>query len=158
MKKTTSQITTVINKFRGPYAFLSNFSPSFIIVEGLAYPTVEHAYQASKTTELSEKLEIRNAETPGQAKKLGKSVTLRPNWEEIKVSVMENLLRLKFQDRTLRNKLLSTGTATLVEGNGWGDTFWGVDIKKNAGENHLGKLLMRIRAEISNGRSLDAKD
>ena len=87
------------------------------------------------------------AETPGLAKKLGRKATIRPDWEKIKLPIMEYLLRQKFGDKTLKALLIGTGDAELVEGNMWGDTYWGVC--KGKGENHLGKLLMKIREELN---------
>jgi N-glycosidase YbiA len=134
----------VINRFFGNYRFLSNFWPCRIKYEGLVYPSVEHAYQAAKTLDCSEKLKICEAKTPGQAKRMG--CTLRSDWEEIKLNVMLDLLRLKFSIPELKEKLLLTEDALLVEGNEWGDVFWGV--WEGRGENNLGKLLMKVRGEI----------
>lgn len=83
----------------------------------------------------------------GEAKKLGRTVVLRPDWNEVKVSIMRNVLALKFrQNPDLREKLLATGEAELIEGNHWKDTFWGVC--NGVGENWLGKLLMELREEL----------
>ena len=83
--------------------------------------------------------------TPGEAKRMGRQVTLRKDWEDVKISVMEKGLRMKFAIPELRDKLLATGEEELVEGNWWGDTCWGVC--KGVGANNLGKLLMKIREE-----------
>lgn len=135
-----------ISSFRGEHFFLSNFYSSPVTVDNIYYPTVEHAYQASKTLDYLERERIRRAQTPGIAKKLGKRITLREDWEDIKLSVMEYLLRQKFSREPLREKLKQTGDADLIEGNLWGDRFWGVYNGK--GENHLGRLLMKIRDEL----------
>lgn len=138
----------VIDSFEGEYRFLSNFFPIDPIPGGdtLYYPTVEHAYQAQKTTDLAVKRHIAGNKNPGYAKRAGQNVDLRPDWEEIKLDVMLRLLREKFKQPDLRKKLLATGDAHLVEGNHWKDTFWGV--YKGIGENHLGRLLMQVREEI----------
>jgi ribA/ribD-fused uncharacterized protein len=94
----------------------------------------------------NEILEIRSALTPGKAKRLGRKVTLRANWELIKIDVMLDLVRQKFQDPDLAWMLINTGDAELIEGNHWGDKFWGVC--NGEGENHLGKILMQVRDEI----------
>lgn len=133
--------------FNGPYWFLSNFYPCIIKYETITYSTVEHAYQASKTLDFSRRLEIAKARRPAQAKFLGRCVVLRPEWDDIKVSIMEELLERKFADQVLMQKLLDTGDATLIEGNWWGDEFWGV--YKGRGKNHLGKLLMKIRKKYA---------
>src|SRR5215469_15997678 len=136
----------MITSFRGEFEFLSNFSPSEVEFEGMKFSTVEHGFQSAKTLDLTERKLIQESTTPGKSKRLGRKVTLRPDWEEIKIEVMETLLRQKFSIPELKEKLLSTGTQTLVEGNGWGDTFWGVC--EGVGRNELGKLLMKIRGEV----------
>ena len=84
-----------------------------------------------------------------KAKKVGRHVDLRPDWEEVKVGIMEEIVRAKFtQNETMKQKLISTARARLVEGNYWHDVFWGVDLKTGEGENHLGKILMKVRAEL----------
>jgi hypothetical protein len=137
-----------INCFAGDYEFLSNFHASPLEYEGEVYPTVEHAFQAAKSLDVAERARIRAAETPGKAKRLGRKVKLREDWENVKVDIMDDLLCLKFSDPILRDKLNDTGDAELIEGNNWGDTFWGMDSKKWEGQNILGKLLMRVRNNI----------
>jgi len=136
----------VIDSFRDEFAFLSNFYESVIYVDGQKYQSVEHAYQASKTLDPFSKKLIREAKTPSQAKKLGKSVKLRPDWESVKIDLMKSFIVKKFENPFLRPLLLETGDAELVEGNTWGDKFWGVC--KGEGHNWLGKLLMQVRLEI----------
>jgi len=136
-----------ITSFAGEYDFLSNFYPAQVTFEQDVYPTVEHAYQAAKTNDPLERIAIRQASTPGQAKRLGKTVTMIQNWDNIKAHVMEDLLRQKFSDPFLMRKLIETRKRELIEGNTWGDTYWGVC--KGVGENMLGKLLMQIRKEIT---------
>lgn len=136
----------MIDQFRGPYEFLSNFSKSPITVDGIDYMTVEHAYQAHKTLDPAKRKHISLLPSPGSAKRAGQGVTLRPDWETVKIEVMARLLLLKFQDDALRAKLLATGDHELVEGNHWHDTFWGVCNGK--GENWLGRLLMGIRKQL----------
>ena len=80
--------------------------------------------------------------------KIGKIVCLREDWEEVKLKVMEDLVRIKFQNQELREKLLETGSLKIEEGNDWGDVFWGVDLETGEGENNLGKIIMKIRNEI----------
>jgi len=137
----------VVDRFTGEFAFLSNFYDSPITLNGFHYRTVEHAFQAMKTKNSSERERIRRASTPGLAKRLGRQVTLRRGWDEMKIAVMRDLLRLKFSVGTeLAEWLCNTGDAELIEGNYWGDTFWGVC--EGEGENMLGKLLMEIRDEL----------
>lgn len=135
----------MIKEFQGKYRFLSNFWPAEVDYNGYLFPSVEHAYQAAKTFDEDAQVEIAEM-TAGQAKRRGKTVTMRPDWDKIKTSVMFSLLRKKFSKEPLRGSLLATGEQQLEEGNYWGDTFWGVC--KGKGENHLGKLLMRVREEL----------
>ena len=136
----------MINCFDGEYAFLSNYYNSPITHDGITYPTNEHFFQAMKTLKIDERLAIAAAGTPGKAKRMGRSVTLRSDWETIKSYYMELGLRLKFQNPDLAAKLIATGDEELIEGNTWGDRIWGVC--DGEGENRLGKLLMKIREEI----------
>jgi N-glycosidase YbiA len=137
-----------ILEFEGRYAWLSNFYPVKVRLDNIEYPSVEHAYQAAKTFDQSERFKIRTAKSPGTAKKLGKKVTLRPNWNRLRLRVMEDLLRQKFERPDLRELLLTTYPGKLVEGNWWKDMYWGVFC--GVGENHLGRLLMKIRDDIRN--------
>src|SRR5579885_2482785 len=120
-------MTDPIKSFSGPYRFLSNFYmlPQPIEWEGLHYWTTEHAFQASKTHDVREKRRIQAlpANKPGEAKAAGKRVKLRPDWEDVKINVMEALLCLKFSHPILMRWLLETGDAHLEEGNTWKDRF-----------------------------------
>jgi ribA/ribD-fused uncharacterized protein len=143
----------MIDSFSGDYAFLSNFYPSPIVIhitkeDTVIAPTVEHYFQYAKTPSAEEGFEILAAATPGEAKRLGRKCNLRKDWESIKDFVMLDALRDKFSDPELRAKLLATGDEFLVEGNHWGDTYWGVCNGK--GRNMLGSLLMKVREEIKN--------
>lgn len=150
----------MINKFDGEYAFLSNFYPSEIIYgideEGKAIcaKTVEHAFQAAKAKNTDEALEILTAWSPGQAKKWGRRCVIRPDWDEIKNSVMHNYVNRKFAIPELREKLLATGKEYLEEGNYWHDNYWGVcyceRCQGEIGQNNLGKILMTIRGKMLN--------
>jgi hypothetical protein len=137
-----------IIEFRGETRWLSNFAEAEVVWEGRKYLTTEHAYQAAKT-QIEEEIEwIRSAPTPGKARKRGQKVTMRPDWDDVKLSVMRNLLEQKFQIPEYRKLLLDTGGHHLIEGNTWNDTFWGVDMKSGMGTNHLGRILMDIRDSL----------
>jgi ribA/ribD-fused uncharacterized protein len=141
-------MTDCINSFEGEYGFLSNFYLCDIRYERSIYKSLEAAYQAAKTTDLAIRERIRIAETPGIAKKLGRKLVIRPNWDNIKLQIMEELVRHKFTSHLdLREKLLATNNMKLIEGNYWGDTFWGVC--KGKGTNHLGQILMFVRQELT---------
>lgn len=138
-----------IRGFKGPNRWLSNFWPCLIIDnQGLTYRSVEHAYQATKFEYGSEMFEkIRTADTPAQAKKLGKSPGKRDDFDDIKEHLMYRLLKQKFHPETeLARWLNDTGNQDIIEENKWGDTFWGVC--NGEGKNVLGKLLMQVREEL----------
>ncbi|MGI4792150.1 MAG: NADAR family protein [Janthinobacterium lividum] len=140
-----------ITSFTGNYAFLSNFYPHPVEVDGNLYPTNEHAFQALKTDDPVERQKVREAKTPASAKSLGKRVTLREGWDTSRFEVMERLVRLKFSDADMAEKLLATGKRELIEGNTWRDTTWGCIMTKDGlwrGRNELGKILIRVRAEL----------
>jgi hypothetical protein len=137
----------MIGPFNNHFDFLSNFYPVVIKHDGIIFRSAEHAFQAAKSPHMDQKLRIASAETPGQAKKIGKVIECRPDWEQIKVRVMLDILRIKFSDPILAGKLVSTGSESLVEINTWGDTFWGMC--NFVGKNKLGKLLMKVRCELS---------
>jgi ribA/ribD-fused uncharacterized protein len=134
-----------IDDFNGNYRFLSNFYPCTVEYEGITYPSNEHYYVAMKTTDLNLRREVANVSTPGQVKRFGRAMEIRPDWDSVKLQVMEYGLRQKFSDPTLAQMLKDTGDAQLVEGNTWGDTYWG--ICKGVGHNYLGKLLMKVRED-----------
>jgi ribA/ribD-fused uncharacterized protein len=133
-------------KFENEYEFLSNFSPCIIDVLMIKFPTVEHAFQASKTSWESERIMISQLPTPGQAKRAGRKIHLRSDWEKIKIDVMYKLLQQKFSQPLFRDLLLKTGDIEIVEDNNWNDQFWGMC--NGRGQNQLGKILMKIRNEI----------
>jgi ribA/ribD-fused uncharacterized protein len=138
----------MIDKFDGDYAFLSNFYEAPCKFEGEVYPTVEHAFQAAKTLDLDERKRIAKAETPGQAKRMGRNVSLRADWEDIKTDVMRECLISKFSHPVLKMQLLATDEEELIEGNYWHDTCWGIcscEKCNGKGENRLGKILMEVR-------------
>lgn len=148
-----------IAEFRGDNAFLSNMVRSQVKLDGVVYPTVEHAFQASKTMDPAERQKILAAEKAGEAKRLGGPkgvITKREGHDAEAEAVMKALLHQKFQHPRLREALLKTGERDLVEGNAWGDEVWGATRKPNGdfvGHNRLGKLLMEVRQEIRENRA-----
>lgn len=135
-----------ITQFRDEYFFLSNFYLCNIEYNGFKYTSVEAAFQAQKCLDKNVMAEFTKM-TPGQAKKHGRKVKLRNDWESVKLSIMEELVRIKFtSNRDIQQLLLDTQNAELIEGNNWNDRFWGVC--KGKGENNLGKILMKIRNEF----------
>lgn len=136
-----------IREFKGDYAFLSNFWHEWVEYDGIEFPTAEHAFQAAKSLDPAVRRRVATASTPGEAKREGRRLTLRSDWEAVKIPVMASILTVKFRkDSDLAALLLETGRHMLVEGNTWGDRFWGqVD---GAGQNWLGRLLMLQRATL----------
>lgn len=136
----------MIDSFSGPNQFLSNFYYSEVELGNIVYPTVEHAFQAAKTLDPIQRSNIALMETADKAKRFGRQVNLRPDWEDIKCNVMLYLLRQKFTGTGLENALVATGSQELIEGNTWHDAYWGVC--NGVGKNMLGILLMKVRGEL----------
>ena len=138
--------------FRNENRFLSNFYPCKILFENIEYNSTEHAYQAAKTEVASEKEKILKAKTAGEAKKISKRITVRADWDQIKLGIMENLLRQKFSKGTDLLEKLKNIKGEIIEGNYWHDNFYGVCACGKQcdgnGRNELGKLLMIIRDEF----------
>lgn len=148
-----------IDRFKDGYDFLSNFHLHQMWYKNILWESSEHAYQAEKSTDDDEREDIRCAPTPGQAKRLGMAVqSLRPDWDTVKTQIMEDIVKAKFGEPSLRLMLLDTKDYTLIEGNTWHDNFWGNCVcgkKKKCeaeGENNLGKILMKVRNEIRSAK------
>jgi ribA/ribD-fused uncharacterized protein len=142
-----------ISVFDGAFRFLSNFCSAPIEYEGISYDSVEHAYQAAKTLNKDLRQALFSSDSTasaGQAKKFGRCLKLRDDWEQVRLEIMYQLVKTKFavtgRRQEFHDKLVATGDRELIEGNTWGDTFWGVC--NGRGENHLGKILMRVRDEL----------
>lgn len=140
-----------INAFQGEYRFLSNFWPCYLLYQDILYPTAEHAYQSAKVESHDLKISIKKCPTPAAAKDFLQlyKINPAPAWTIAKkLEVMEELLLIKFggKEPFLTRALLATGDADLIEGNTWNDTFWGVC--NGTGENHLGRLLVKVREEL----------
>lgn len=137
----------MISEFTGKYYFLSNYFEVPVAYNGIVYRNSEAAFQAQKTTDVNAQLKFAHY-SASIAKRYGRQLHLRSDWEQIKDGVMYEICKCKFEQNPLyRLRLLATGDEELVEGNSWGDTYWGVC--KGKGENHLGKILMRICEELS---------
>jgi ribA/ribD-fused uncharacterized protein len=146
--------TETISSFSGMYRWLSNFyNVPIRMNDGIEYPSSEHAYQAYKTRDLAARKAMVLDERPGAAKRWGQRITVRSDWDHVKVRHMHVVLQRKFdQHAGLAHKLRNTGTAWLIEGNEWGDTFWG-QTTQGFGLNMLGTLLMLVRSQhaVRNG-------
>ena len=141
-------MSNVIDSFRDEFDWLSNFFPCPVEFEGLTFGNTEAAFQAAKSLDMKEREKFVGL-AAGQAKRKGRRVELRSDWDAVKIEVMREVLRCKFtQNPELKAKLIATGDAELIEGNNWNDRFWGVC--RGVGQNHFGKLLMEVRAELVN--------
>lgn len=139
----------VINQFRGEYSGFSSFALCQVMMDQVEYPSVEHAYQAAKTLNKNERdLFLGRNVNAGRAKRLGRTITIRSDWEDIKINVMKDLCRQKYNNPKYRELLLSTGNALIQEGNNWGDRFWGVDLQSGVGDNNLGRIIMDMRKDL----------
>jgi ribA/ribD-fused uncharacterized protein len=140
-------MNTMIKEFQGEYRFLSNFYPAKVVFEGELYPAVEHAYVAAKTLDKEMRRQIAAIVKASDVKRFGRKIELRPDWDDVKLSIMEELVRQKFTNNPeLKQKLLATDDWTIEEGNYWNDTFWGVC--RGRGQNHLGKIITKVRNEL----------
>jgi predicted NAD-dependent protein-ADP-ribosyltransferase YbiA (DUF1768 family) len=77
-------VVSEISGFSGEYRFLSNFYPAAIIYLDAVYPTAEHAA------------------SPGAAKRLGRTVVLRHDWERVRKQVMLEVVLAKFGQHNLQ--------------------------------------------------------
>lgn len=147
--KLRDEITTKTGKpfygFFDEYRFLSNYQLCSILYEGRIFSSSEAAYQAAKCYHEADKQYFIPLK-PNDAKKVGQIVSIRSDWDSIKLQVMEDILRIKFKNPNLADRLLATGDLELIEYNWWNDRFWGVC--NGQGENNLGKILMRIRDDM----------
>jgi ribA/ribD-fused uncharacterized protein len=135
----------MIDRFEGSFRWLSNFYTCDVPYEGIVYPSAEHAYVAAKTTDTHMRVKIAAIETPALVKKFGRTIALRDDWEAIKLQEMRIIVHSKFTHNAwLADKLRNTAPHELVEGNWWGDRFWGRDLA-GYGSNHLGQILMEVR-------------
>lgn len=138
-----------ITSFSGEYEFLSNFYNVPVKYNNLSYGNAEAAYQAQKALNPADALEF-TTYNGGKAKRTARKIEVRPDWEEVKLSCMRDIVFAKFfQNPEIAAQLLATGDAKIVEGNDWHDTFWGVDLETGEGQNNLGKILMEVRAKLA---------
>lgn len=127
-------------------SFLSNFYNKSFLYKGKEWPTSEHAYQAMKSNEEAVQEWVRKSPTAAVAKRRGREIAIRRDWDYVKIDVMDDILHYKFNDAELMYKLQQTYPYELVEYTWWGDTFFGVN-ENFEGLNHLGKILTNIRNE-----------
>lgn len=134
----------MIAAFENEYSFLSNFFEVDVTYNGITFKNSEAAFQAQKCPSRID--EFANL-PPNKAKRLGRKVDLRADWDQVKDQIMYEICKCKFtQHPILKFMLIKTGDHELIEGNWWNDTYWGVC--KGVGQNRLGKILMHIREEL----------
>ena len=139
----------MIKEFQGNESWLSNFAPVKIELEGRTFQSTEHAYMSAKSDDISWKKFCADEQNKaGQVKRASKNIELVDDWETKKLEVMEECIKQKFNQEPFKTKLLETGKNYIQEGNRWDDKFWGVCLKTNKGENHLGRLIMGIRSTL----------
>ena len=138
----------MIREFQGDYRWLSNFAPCRIELDGVEYPSVEHAFMSAKSADPAWKQFCAVTGSAALVKKESRRVQLVPGWDWLKLDVMERCLKQKFAQEPYRSLLKQTGSRQLQEGNRWNDRFWGVDLRTGAGENRLGKMIMKIRDRL----------
>lgn len=145
----------MIKEFKNQYFFLSNFYECPIYYNKLVFCNAEAAFQAQKVIDEKEQYKFINLNA-SQARKLGKTIALREDWEEVKDNIMYEVVKRKFTvNKELQQKLIDTKDEELVEGNWWHDTYWGVDSKTGIGKNKLGKILMKVREEVKSSNAIN---
>lgn len=159
-----------IDRFSGKYGWLSNFTPCPVSLPEdtppIIYPSVEHAYQAAKSSERGVRVWVCNSKSPAEAKARGRRIALagtRPEilaraeeWDRRKEEVMLGLLRQKFSAEPFLSLLLESSGRMLIEGNNWGDRYWGVC--RGEGKNRLGVLIMKVREELEVGHLVKGEE
>lgn len=137
----------IVDSFEGKFRFLSNFWPAPTQYQGIIYPSAEHTYVASKTDDPELRKIVLLLEKPGEAKRLGRSFPIKKDWGKIKFGIMSEIVKDKFfRNQDLGGDLLATNSMLLIEGNWWGDVYWG--ICEGKGLNNLGKILMNVREQL----------
>ena len=141
----------MIYEFRGNFNWLSNFYPCKVIYKDNEFNSVEQAYMFAKNDTSGDWLNFCLNNSPAMCKAQSKLIKIRDDWDSVKLKIMEDLLFQKFNQEPFKTKLIETGNRNIVEGNFWGDIFWGVNLKVNPnyGENHLGRIIMKIREKIN---------
>lgn len=135
-----------INRFREEYKWLSNMYVCDVMYNGHVYPSVENAYQVAKC-KFDVEQKIFYTCSPRDAKRFGRNVRMKEDFEANKISIMLDIIRAKFtQNNYLKGKLIDTYPAKIIEGNTWNDHFW--EVCNGYGENKLGLCIMKVRDEI----------
>lgn len=154
---------------RKPY-YVTVHDPETGESDGIWYASSEQAYMAAKTLNIEIRRLISQM-TAAEAKKYCRSEEFKQRYQrpdfwdidngyqrymhgvsdELCVHFMRDIVWQKFADPQLRKILLDTGDAHIMEGNTWGDDFWGKVVNRSGhlvGKNKLGGLLMDLRNEF----------
>jgi ribA/ribD-fused uncharacterized protein len=159
---TTHAVPACIDSFTDTYRFLHSYAylATPIRLWEQNWLTAEHTFHAGKTANPSDFRFIRDAPTPGEAYRRGRKIALRPDWGQVRRQIMLQVVTAKFSNPDLRGQLVATGSAPLINGNSWGDDYWGavpttsnpvgelwqaIDGTYLAGYNWLGRILMMTR-------------
>jgi ribA/ribD-fused uncharacterized protein len=146
----------IISSFKGENFYLSNFYPCEILFEEINFPSSEHIYVAQKTLDLEIRKKIALVEGAGKVKRIGRSLVLRDDWDDVKLDIMKKIINAKFdQNPDIKEKLINTKDSLLIEGNYWGDTYWG-QCPIGKGQNNLGKILMEYRDRHSSFNNISS--
>lgn len=152
----------MIEHFYGKYAFLANEyeCEEFFSYEDNKWLTASAAYNAMKYVGDNKK-QIRNIfsklsviETTILINSM-KHTDIDELSDDVKLQIMESILRAKFSIKSLKHKLIQTNGEQIIYKNDICDNFWGqcecekCQNEHTQGENHLGKLLEKIRKSIS---------
>ena len=145
-------LNEAINAFVDEYFFLSNFYVAPVKYDGILYHNNEAAFQAQKCADKSDRIKFADL-NPTDARNMGRKIPLRKDWEQVKISIMSEIVKAKFeQNPDLAQKLIDTKDTYLEEGNTWGDRTWGT-VNGN-GANNLGRILMNVRAELQKSKNI----
>ena len=138
-----------IVRFNDDFFFLNNFANSRITINGITYPTVQHAFEAMKTSDKATQQEIADTEKCVDAMKIARTASFRPDFLSNRLVIMEQLLEKKFANPYYKKQLLATGDKDLVNTLYWKDNFWGVQEDTGEGQNWLGRILTKIREKYA---------
>ena len=141
----------VIGFYTREFYCLDNFSSFKVKYDGYLYSTVEEAYQSLKFKGVADEVynKIISSYSADEALRIARKYKAlqRPDWDNIKVGIMEQLLRNKLeQNPYVKKKLPQTGNYTIVE-DSTKDDFWGWG-KDRTGQNQLGKIWIKLRLEL----------
>lgn len=161
MTKSKTELTEVrfYRASEKPYGAFSNLYRREIEFEDEKFATSEHAYQAGKARKPEVRKWLMEAPSPALLAMAAHGLyvwDINSDWSKVKFDRMKRVLQAKFtQHEDLKQLLLSTGTARLVESatvDNAVNRLWGE--VNGVGKNKLGELLMEVRAELAAAAAL----